>query len=187
MNLTKAEAATALDAVRQAQASARAVFRAHCGHYHLWLWGGIWIVMALAAEFRGLAGVRLFPWLSAAGIATSAVIGFLQGRQLRQPVNRRFFGAIAALLGFAAIAPAVLGVRGTTAEIVFAYIALVVAQAYVVAGLWFDTYLTWLGLLLAGLVLAALFLFPGAFWIWIAIGCGGALIGTGFYIRYFWR
>ena len=50
MNPSKEEAAAALAAISQSQAALRSAFRAHRGHYYLWLWGLVWIAMALAAR-----------------------------------------------------------------------------------------------------------------------------------------
>lgn len=187
MEISKAEAAASLEAVHRANLAARSAFRAHHGHFHLWLWGCVWIAMALCAHFRGEAGVRLFPWLSAGGMVASFVIGFLQGNQVRGPCDRRFFGALGALIGFAVLVPFVLQPRAVTPEMGFAYTGLVVAQAYVLAGIWFDTYMVWFGVLIAALIIAGLWFFAPYFWIWIAVCTGGAFLVTGFYVRYFWR
>jgi hypothetical protein len=187
MDVTKQEAAAALASVEATTIAARSAFRAHRGHYHLWLWGVVWIAMALLAQFRGLAGVRLFPGVSGGGMVGSALIGFLQGRQLRGRVDRRFFGALATLVFFSVIFPVVLHPSALSPETVFAYTGLIVAQAYVLAGLWFDTYMVWFGLLLAALVLLGLFVFTAIFWWWIAVCTGGAYLATGFYVRYYWR
>jgi hypothetical protein len=187
MQVSKEEAAASLEAVRQANLAARSAFRAHHGHFHLWLWGLVWIVMALLAHAKGEAGVRLFPWLSGAGLIASMLIGFLQSGQVRTPVDRRFFGALAALIGFALLVPLVLRPHVVTPEMWFAYTGLVVAQAYVIAGLWFDTYMVWFGVVLAALILTGLLVFTPFFWIWIAVCTGGAFLITGFYVRYFWR
>ena len=64
--------------------------------------------------------------------------------------------------------------------------SLVAMQAYVVAGLWIDSYLLWLGIAVTVLILLGLFLFPAVFWLWMAIFGGGSLIATGFYVRHFW-
>jgi hypothetical protein len=58
---------------------------------------------------------------------------------------------------------------------------------YVIAGIWFDLYLLWLGLIIAALILVGLFVFSAFFWLWIAVFGGGTLILTGVYVRYFWR
>lgn len=187
MEVSKAEAAATLAAIQRADVAARAAFRAHRGHLHLWIWGVTWIVMALCAHTRGLAGVHLFPWLSLAGILASTAVGFLQSTQVRSPIDRRFLGALVAVLFFAALFPFLLRPSAPTPELIFAYIGLVVAQIYVIAGLWFDTYLLWFGLLIAALILTGFFFFFSIFWLWIAVCTGGAFLLTGFYVRYFWR
>jgi hypothetical protein len=187
MNPSKEEAAAALAAIGQSQAALRSAFRAHRGHYYLWLWGLVWIAMALIAHFGGPAAIaRYFPMLGLAGGLASAAIGLLQRGQLRLPVDRRFVRVLLALLGFGVVWPLVLRAFPGN-EAVFAYIGLVVAQLYVVAGIWFDIYLLWLGLILAGLLLVGFFFFLPIFWIWVAVFGGGALILGGFYVRYFWR
>jgi hypothetical protein len=187
MSPNQAEAAAALAVVRQAEATMRSVFRARRGHYYLWLWGALWVMMALLAHFRGLAGVALFPWICVGGAVTSFAIGFFQNNQVRVPVDRRFLGALAVLLGFALLWPILFHPTAPSAKLLFTYMGLVVAQVYILTGLWFDTYLLWLGLILSALILAGFFWFLPIFWLWIAVGCGGTLILSGFYVRYFWR
>jgi hypothetical protein len=186
MQLSPEDAARALAAIQTSRDAMRSAIRAHRGHYHLWLWGLVWIAMAMLAEYRGPAGVRLFPWLSLAGIAGSSVLGFLQGRQIRMPVDKRFLGVLAAVVLFAALWPLVLRAP-VNDQVIFAYLGLVAMLCYVIAGIWFDSYLLWLGLVVAALILVGLFCFAGIFWWWIAVFGGGPLIVTGFYIRYFWR
>jgi hypothetical protein len=186
MQLTSEEAARALAAIATSRAAMRSAIRAHRGHYHLWLWGLIWIAMALLAEFRGLAGIRLFPWLCAAGIVGSGTLGLIQSRQIRMPVDKRFLAVLAAVILFAFLWPLVLPPPvGDKAQ--FAYIGLVLTLCYVIAGIWFDNYLLWLGLLVTALLIVGLLFFAAIFWWWIAIFGGGTLILTGVYVRYFWR
>jgi hypothetical protein len=186
MQLSPEEAARALSAIQTSRETMRSAIRAYRGHYHLWLWGTIWIAMAMLVEFRGFAGIRMLPWLSLAGVAGSSVLGFLQSRQIRTPVDKRFIGVLAAVVLFAALCPQVLGATAGN-QAVFAYIGLVTMLCYVISGIWFDTYLLWLGLVMAVLILVGLFCFAGIFWWWIAVFGGGPLIVTGFYIRFFWR
>lgn len=184
--ITPDEAARALQAVAASQAAMRSAIRAHRGHCYLWLWGGIWMVMALLAQLRGLQGLRWFPWLGLAGFVASVAIGMIQGNRIRLPVDRRFLWVLLATLLFGLAWGAVLGIP-RRAEAVFAFIGLLVAQSYLIAGLWFDSYLLWLGLAVAAAMLVGLFVFPAFFWIWIAVFGGGVLIATGFYVRYFMR
>jgi len=186
MQLSSEEAARALAAIEASRETMRSAIRAHRGHYHLWLWGLVWIAMAMLAEFGGLAGIRLFRWVSVAGIAGSVLIGLLQSREIRSPLDKRFFGVLVAVVFFAALGPLVLRASPDN-QGVFAYCGLVAMLCDVIAGLWFDTYLLWLGLVVAALILVGLFCFHSLFWWWIAIFGGGSMIVTGFYIRYFWR
>ena len=186
MQLTSEEATRALAAIQTTREAMRSAIRAHRGHYHLWLWGVIWIAMALLAEFRGQGGIHLFPWLCAAGFGGSMVLGCIQGSQIRMPVDKRFLGVLAMVILFAVLWPLVLRAQ-VNDRTVFAYAGLVAMLCYVIAGIWFDTYLLWLGLVITALILVGLFCFAAFFWWWIAIFGGGTLIITGFYIRYFWR
>lgn len=186
MNLSPQEAAAALAEVDSARAAMRRAIRDHRGHFHLWIWGLAWVVMPLLAHVYGDPAAKWFGAVCfVAGLASSAV-GFLQGRQIRQEVNYRLIGAIAALIAFAAACLFVLQTHPTLKSL-YAYICLIVLQGYVVAGLWTDTYLFWLGLVVAVLVLIGYFFLPDIFWIWMALFGGGSLIATGFYVRYFWR
>jgi hypothetical protein len=180
------DAAAALAQVDDARAAMRRAIRAHRGHYHLWIWGVAWVVMPLLARTYG---DRAAPWFGGvcfvAGMISS-LVGFLQGRQVKQPVNQRFVIAIGALIAFAVIFMFVLQPQPTLKSI-YAYTCLVVLQAYVIAGLWTDTYLLWLGIIVTVLVLVGYFLLPQLFWPWMAAFGGGSLIASGFYVRYFWR
>ena len=61
MNISPEEAARALGDIEASRAAMRTAIRTLRGHYQLWLWGGIWVVMALLVEFRGMPGLRLCP------------------------------------------------------------------------------------------------------------------------------
>lgn len=186
MQLSPEEASRALAAIQASRDTMRSTIRSHRGHYHLWLWGLIWIAMAMLAEFRGLAVIRIFPWICLGGTAGSFLLGSIQGARIRGPVDKRFLGVLAAVVVFAAIVPTVLRPPENSPAF-FAYGGLVAMLCYVIAGIWFDTYLVWLGLAIAAFILIGLFFFVGLFWWWIAIFGGGTLILTGFYIRFYWR
>jgi hypothetical protein len=180
------EAAALLSQIDAARGAMRQAIRAHRGHYHLWIWGAAWIAMPLAAYFGGDAKARFFPLICLAGAILSALTGFTQSRQLRRPVNPRFVSMFGAIWVFGLLFPFVLR---TPLEVrtLYAYLCLLAMQSYVVAGLWTDTYLLWVGLVVTLFVLIGLFFFPALFWLWMAIFGGGSLVLTGFYVRHFWR
>lgn len=186
MELSPHDAAAALAEVADARAAMRRVIRAHRGHYHLWIWGVAWVAMPLLAHFRGDDASRHFGWICLAGGVASAVVGFAQSRQVRMPPNGRLLGVLAALVGFAALFPFVLQVQPGVRSL-YAYLCVVAMQAYVVAGLWTDSYLLWLGLLVTAIILVGVVVSPGLFWLWMAVCGGGTLIGTGFYVSRCWR
>lgn len=186
MHLSPQEAAAALTEVERARTAMRRAVGAHRGHFYLWIWGSTWIAMPLLAHWRGDDAARYFPWICLVGIVASVLVGVTQARQIKGPVNGRFLGMLAALIGFAVIFPAVLHARFDVKSM-YAYFALVAMQGYVIGGLWSDTYLLWVGLLVTVLLLVGIFAFPGLFWIWMAVFGGGTLVATGFYVRHFWR
>ncbi|HTB79370.1 MAG TPA: hypothetical protein VK717_00640 [Opitutaceae bacterium] len=186
MNISPEEAARALGDIEASRTTMRVVIRSHRGHYHLWLWGSIWAAMALLAEYLGLPGMRIANCLVLGGFAASALIILGQKTQVRSTGHKRFVGMLAAIVVFAFVWPLVL--RGpANPKSGFAYSALVSMFCYIMAGIWFDIYLLWVGLVVSALILTGLFFFPAIFWWWIAVLCGGTLIGTGFYVRFFWR
>src|SRR4051812_37078437 len=105
MNLSPDEARRALEAIETSRHAMRSVIRSHRGHLQLWLWGAIWVLMAMAAQFLGLEGVKRMPWLSAIGFVLSAAIAMSQSTRLRGALDRRFIALLAVTLVFAAVWP----------------------------------------------------------------------------------
>ncbi len=186
MQLTPQEAAAALAEVESARAAMRHIIREHRGHWYLWIWGAAWIAMPAAAQVLGDSATRLFPWICLVAGVLSFAVGFIQRRQIKLPSDGRCFGMFFAVVFFAVLFPFVLHVRPEPKEL-YAYVCLVAMQNYVIAGLWTDTYLLWLGLFVTALILVGFFLLPGIFWLWMAVCGGGSLVLTGFYVRHFWR
>jgi hypothetical protein len=186
MELTPQAAAAALAEIARARAAMRRAIREHRGHWHLWIWGAAWIAMPAMAQVLGDNAVRFFPWICVVGAVLSFAVGVTQGRQIKLPFSGRFLGMLGAVLLFAAIFPFVLHARPDSKEI-YAYVCLVAMQGYVIAGLWTDTYVLWLGLFVTALILVGSFFLPGMFWLWMAVCGGGSLVLTGFYVRHCWR
>jgi hypothetical protein len=164
----------------------RATIQAYRGHLYLWLWGLIWIAISLLNWTEGTRYQAASGWLSAAGCVASFLIGIIQGRQVRSRVNKRFVAVCISILLFGFVAwPIVLGPpHGYKSG--FGLGTLVWMQIYIVAGIWFDNYLLWVGIAATALILAGLVFLPGLFWACTLLA-GAVLVGTGFYVRYGWR
>jgi hypothetical protein len=186
VNVTPEEAARALRDVETSREAMRSAIQAYRGHLYLWLWGLIWITTSLLNWRDGTRFQVASGWLSMAGAAASVLIAVIQGNRVRNRVNGRFLGVCMAILLFGFVAwPIVLGPpRGYRSA--FGLGTLVWMQVYVVAGLWFDNYLLWLGAAVTAVILAGFVFLPTWFW-----GCtllaGLMLVGTGFYVRHAWR
>jgi hypothetical protein len=183
--ISREDVTSSLAEINAAQLVMRQVICEHRGHYHLWVWGLAWILMPLTAHFGGDDAARHFPIISGLAGALSFGIGITQRRQIRNTTDHRFLAVSAVICLFALAAPFVLRVAFDVRAI-YTYTCLVTMQLYVVAGLWVDRYLLWLGLVVTALVLLGFFAFNTVYWLWMAVFGGGTLFATGFYIRRYW-
>jgi hypothetical protein len=168
----------------------RTAIRAYNGHWYLWLWGVIWLGIALLGQFLGVASLPFINGLVLIGLAATVLVGFVQSGQIRVPLDRRFLAALSALLVFGYLVwPVILGPpHRSDAFIRFsAYYTLVPMQAYILAGIWFDNCLLWIGILISISILLGLFVFSAIYWLWFAVFAAVPLILSGFYVRYFMR
>lgn len=186
MEISPEEATRALQEVEASRSAMRSAIQAHRGHLYLWLWGLIWIATSLLNWSRSNLCENASGWLSLGGCAASFLIGFIQSRQIRSRVNGRFVAVCVTILLFGFVAwPIVLGPPHNYHS-AFGLGTLVWMQVYIVAGIWFDNYLLWLGIAATAIILAGLVFLPGLFWCCTLLA-GTLLVGTGFYVRYGWR
>ena len=186
MNISVEEAEKALREIEASRLAMRSAIRSHRGHLFLWLWGFIWIAMSVLYWIDAHRFQMASLAICVAGIVGSFAIGIRQNRQIRSRIDRRFAAVCVVLLVFGyGVWPVFFGGL-TSYKAAFGYCSLLWMQVYIVAGIWFDTYLLWVGLAVTALILAGFLLFPVLFWV-ITILCGAVLVGTGFYIRYFWQ
>jgi hypothetical protein len=188
MQLTPEEAQQALREIEGSRLAFRRAIRASKGYQHLWLWGGIWVLYAMTLQFPALAGPRAVVTRSIGlvGFLGSGLIGWRQRQMVRKPIDRRFLAALAMMIGFGVFVwPTLLG--NAHGHALFAYPALLAMQAYILAGIWYDNHLVWVGLLTTVLLLFGLIYVSAYFWWWAAVFGGGTLILSGFYVRHSWR
>lgn len=186
MNISSEDAAKALQEIEVSRLAMRAAIKSHRGHLHLWVWGAIWIAMSVLNWLDAGRYWAVNIWLSAAGIVASVVIGLVQSRHIRSRLDKRFVAVCITLLLFGyGVWPVFTG-GFHTYKAAFGYGTLLWMQLYVVAGIWFDNYLLWVGILATVLILGGFLLVPAFFW-GLTLLAGATLFGSGFYVRFFWR
>jgi hypothetical protein len=187
------QAAQMLDSINQSRAAMRRAIRAHRCHWYLWLWGALWIGFAILGQLLGSNSLPYINGLALIGSLSTLIIAFVQSRQIRAPLDKRFLAAFAALMAFGYLVwPSVLfplipasHESPHTYMRVFAYFMLIWMQVYIIAGIWFDSVLLWIGLLISCSILLGLFFFSAVFWLWFAAFGAVPLVLSGFYVRYF--
>lgn len=185
MKISPEEAAQALQDIAVSRAAMRSTIRAHRGHLFLWIWGSVWITIALH-DALAVPSDRFANWVSLAGIGATIIAGFIQGRQIRGKLDRRFLAVCATLLLFGyGVWPELLG-GFRSYQSAFGYSTLIWMQLYIVAGIWFNNYWLWVGLFVSAMVLAGFIFFPAYFWAAMLL-CGATLVASGFYVRFLWR
>jgi len=75
-NLSQLHATQLLDSINQSRTAMRAAIRTYSGHWYLWLWGVIWLGMALLGQFLGIAAMSFLYGLVLIGLAATVLIGF---------------------------------------------------------------------------------------------------------------
>jgi hypothetical protein len=184
MNISSEEAAQSLRDIEVSRLAMRRAIMANRGPYQLWIWGIAWMAMAV---MRGLNHPRFWVpilWISCAGIVCSIVIGIAQSGRFRAKLDKRFIAVCATLLVFGyGIWPTFSQFR--TYDSAYAYQTVLWMQIYIVGGIWFDTFLLWVGIVVTALMLGGFLVFPAYFWI-AAFLSGVTLFASGFYIRNCW-
>ncbi|MBU9267522.1 hypothetical protein [Burkholderia gladioli] len=181
MQPTREQAAQALQEIEAVGGHSRRLHRyAHTAPI-LTLWGWIWLLgFGLGESWPGVAGLAWIP-LNLAGIAGSLYLA-RRGRAARTAATTwRWLSSILAILAFYL---AVLALFPTaSARQSAALIALIVALAYGLAGLWFGARFAVAGAALAALTLGGYLLLPAHFMLWMALLGGGALMLAGTWLR----
>ena len=186
MNISPEEARAALQEIESSRAAMRGLVRTHRGHLYLWLWGTVWIVNALINWRDSARGWVAGNWISVAALAVTLIFIFGQRRQVRSKFNKRFLSVVATLLVFGyGVWPVLLGPPHSY-KAAYALGMLLWIQIFIVAGIWFDNYWLWLGVIMGALVLGGIVFFPGDFWACTVLA-GALMVGMGCYVRLFWK
>ncbi|HUT30251.1 MAG TPA: hypothetical protein VMX13_10705 [Sedimentisphaerales bacterium] len=205
MDMTRQEARDSLDQIRAVVNQTRRKLAAGSTAPALIVWGAIWFIAYLGTYMSYLLGspsyfVQLSDhiniginmaglcWLLLIpiGVAASWFIEVRRAPTKRQH-NKRWGLCFLVLFVYAGVWLALL--RPWNEYQMSAFLASVPMFAYILAGVWADRVLLWVGVVVTLLILFGFFLlhFQPLFWLWMAVLGGGTLAGTGLYIRLCWR
>ncbi len=181
MSVSKEQATDALkDAARIERRSAEAYGYRQFSPF-LVLWGFVWAI--------GYGATDLIPqwsgtvWLGAdiVGFAGSALIG----RSIKTTESRPSWRFLASGLALAAFIAATIAIMPpVSGEQVGAFIPLLVALCYALAGIWTGPRILIAGILLAALTLTGFFFVHAHFALFMAAVGGGGLVLGGLWLKY---
>ncbi|NPA91624.1 MAG: hypothetical protein GXO55_09290 [Chloroflexi bacterium] len=189
-SISPEEAREALDLIdRTTQHMRRSL--AHGGApYFLLIWGVVWMLGFGATHFLGPDSPTVgLIWmvLDTIGIIASFAVGWWISKQMRSPR----YGATVGIYWLAWIVYGALIVyfaHPQSGNQLSMLVALLAMFGYVTTGILYRSrFLTGLGLVMTGLILAGYLLWPAYFNLWMAVLGGGSLIAAGVYILRFWR
>jgi len=207
MDISKQEAQDSLREIEAISVQTRRALVASYASGPLILWGGLWIAGYIGTHlylqgpglvwkiFSGIGGIfTLWMVLNAiGGVGTIAICR----RQIHlanptriasaKKVGRRIFWFWMLLFAYVSLWLSMF--RPQSGLQMNAFIVTACMFAYIVIGLWFESYfMVWLGLVVTAAVLVALYILPHSYYnLWMAVSGGGAIFATGLYIRFYWK
>jgi hypothetical protein len=186
MNLSREEAEAALREIQISRVAIRRAIVSQGGHRFVWLWGFVWAATGVMRELNFPRFWVYTNWITVVGVGISLFLGFSNSRNIRFRVDRRFLAVCATLLVFGyGIWPFFFAFYREFDK-GFAYQEILWMQLYIVAGIWWDNNLLWVGLLVTVVTLVGIVAFPAHFGVAI-IASGATLIASGFYLRSSWK
>lgn len=192
MSISQDEARESLNQVADATERTRKLLAYASVDKHFIVWGMVWVLGFCSSQF-----LPLLPWiwlgLLVAGFVASALIGM--NEPIRSTMGRRFGLFWVFLIAYVCLWMWLLSPFITVGqEQTMAFwrhmvaIGVTIAMfAYVVMGVWLDTFVIWVGLAVTALSVLGLFVAPDYFFLWTAATGGGTLVGTGLLIHNRWR
>ncbi|MHC4545601.1 MAG: hypothetical protein ACYTDW_14125 [Planctomycetota bacterium] len=194
MDLSEKEAQDSLEQIQVVSSHTRKTIAAGYDSAVLMMWGLIGILGYLGTHFFLALAWPIWMGLSGIGMITTFVVSWRQfrsGNPVKVPaaekIGCRIFLFWTLLLVYLFIWLSILRPRhGIQLN---AFMCTTIMFAYVVMGLWFKCYyMVWLGISVTCTTLVGFYLIPPSYYcLWMAPTCGGAIFGTGLYIRLFWK
>jgi hypothetical protein len=192
MNVTQEDAQTSLSAVHDVMLQTRRAIASSYANPLLILWGVLWIVAFTTTHFYYTYAFGIFMAMSVVGGAGTAIVVRVFHSQApvkdtsSQKTNLRMVMFWLFLCLYVTIWLFLL--TPFTGMQCNAFICTAVMFAYIVMGLWFNSrFMVVLGLAVTAATLVGYYFLRDYYCLWMALVGGGALFGTGLYIRLRWR
>ena len=188
-NMSASEAEEALAAIQSMTQKTRQSIASGGTYITLIVTGAVWLIGFICTQFlTGDIVGYIWTGLSLLGSILGTVLGFRLGKRVRSPATAptvKRVGLFWLLLAIYSITIIALA-RPTDGKQATLFIILFIMLGQLAMGLVFSFSSVWWALLISALALAGYFLFPGIFYLWMAILGGGGMIALGLYIRYRW-
>ena len=192
MNVSPEEARTSLSTIQDVSVQTRKAVASAYANPLLILWGALWIVAFTAAHFYAGYEFHIFIAMGViGGVGTAIVCRLFHSRApVREDPSERIGWRIAAfwILLYIYVVIWLFLLAPFDGMQCNAFISTAAMFAYVVMGLWFNSrFMVVLGIAVTGATLVGFYFLSSYYCLWMAMMGGGALLGTGLYIRVRWR
>jgi hypothetical protein len=189
VNISPDEAEEALAAIQRTTQKARHSFASSGAYIYLIITGVVWLVGFTATQFlSGSIVAYIWVGISILGSAVSIPLGARMGSRIHSPAfgtSARRIGLFWLLLILYGIAAIVIA-RPTDGRQVTLLVILFIMLGQMSMGLVLSFSAVWWTLPITALALVGYFLFPGFFYLWMAVLGGGGMIALAIYIRSRW-
>ena len=191
MNISQEDAQESLSKIQGVMVQTHRAIASAYANPLLILWGVLWITAFTAAHFYADYDFHIFMAMCAAGgVGTLVICRVFRSKVPIQDTSSRI-GRRVALLWILLYVYVVIWLfllapfNGLQCNAVISTAAMF---AFVVIGLWFDSYfMVSLGLAVTAAILTGFCFLTDYYHLWMAVTGGGAMLGTGLYIRLRWR
>ena len=191
MDVSNEDAQVSLAAVKDTMLKTRKAVAAAYSSPLLILWGLLWVAAYTATHFYLKYADVIFGAMAGVGLLGSFFVWPRVKRNLpvkeptEEKLNWRIGGLWWALFIYVFIWLNLF--RPFNGMQMNVFICTAVMFAYVIMGLWFAAYfMVWLGLAVTAATLVGFYLLTPYYCLWMAVTAGGALLGTGLYLRARW-
>jgi hypothetical protein len=192
MNISSDSARESLGIIEDTTAHTRKAMASSHASGLLILWGAIWVLAFTSVHFYPQWTACIFSAFNAVGLVGTFLIcrKWPTKPTANVPISERMGLRVFLLWLLVGVYASVwLSLLSPWKSIqLCAFLCTLAMFGYVVIGLWFASYfMLWLGLAVTAGTLVGFYFFTDYFYLWMAPMGGGALLGTGLYIRLRWK